>query len=263
MLDFCFLADDALLQRIAVRNQLQERGLKVKELSSSEELITALEHEQPDFIALDSSLAKVKDSNGLTSIDLIKQDPTLESIPFIILHEKEEKLNKQYYLDLDIDIFLEKPADEKQIDVELKRVNHLIREAAKKHRKETNSIENHDDIHELVEEIANSVATVVSKKQAQTTTEVIFQERLKEEVRVITKEIVDIELKKLTDQILKNYVRRNRIPENWARKINESIKGSHKRAINEVNQSLWKKLLTFNGLFLLLFLSIHLGLQFI
>ena len=98
------IIDDSLLQRMIIRNIIEEGGYKVLEASSGNEGLKMIESHKPDCIILDLLMP---DINGIKILETLG-DRTTE-IPVVIVTSDIQESTRQQCIELGASGFLNKP----------------------------------------------------------------------------------------------------------------------------------------------------------
>jgi CheY-like chemotaxis protein len=111
------VVDDSMLIRHTVCRFLEERGYSVESATNGLDALERLREIRPDIIITDMMMPKM---DGTQLISELKKDPTLASLPIIVLAGRqsaaglppENRANATIWKDIDIVSQLEKALDE-------------------------------------------------------------------------------------------------------------------------------------------------------
>ena len=112
--------DDPAIVR-ALRSYLEQAGLEILTASDGNSAMRVLRHEKPELLILDLMLP---DRDGWDITRTIRADPTLATIPIIMLTARVEDTDKIIGLELGADDYITKPFNTREV---VARVRALLR----------------------------------------------------------------------------------------------------------------------------------------
>lgn len=119
--------DDSKTIRMIVKRTFNPYDATVLEASNGEEGLAAAAAEKPDLIILDITMPVM---DGVTMLTKLKDDPTLKSIPVIMLTAESGRENVAYIAKLGVRDYLVKPFQDAQLIEKVNRVVPLQPKAA-------------------------------------------------------------------------------------------------------------------------------------
>ncbi|HLT27858.1 MAG TPA: response regulator [Zeimonas sp.] len=98
---------------------LQRSGYEVASVFDGEAAMSQLRSDPPDMMILDVMLPKL---NGFEVLKQVKSDPSLRSIPVIILTAKGQTQDRRMAEEIGVDGFMTKPFSNREIVDEVRRL---------------------------------------------------------------------------------------------------------------------------------------------
>lgn len=110
------VVDDEPGIRSMLRQEVTEDGYKVREATNGKEAVESIRQQQPDLVLLDVMMPEM---NGFDVAAILKNDPTTQHIPIIVLSIVEDKQRMKH---LGIDRYFTKPVDTRELVAEIGRM---------------------------------------------------------------------------------------------------------------------------------------------
>jgi CheY-like chemotaxis protein len=106
------LADDSITIQKVVELILAEEGFEIKATRNGEEALAAILSFKPDLVLADIEMPKI---SGYQLCDTIKQDPSLQGIPVILLAGAFEPIDEELAKNVNADDFIIKPFESQEL----------------------------------------------------------------------------------------------------------------------------------------------------
>lgn len=119
--------DDSRTIRLIVGKTFRPYDCVILEAANGEEGLAAAAREHPDLILLDVTMPVM---DGVTALTKLKEDPSLKSIPVIMLTAESGRDNVLHIARLGVRDYLVKPFKEDQLIEKVSRVVNLQRKEA-------------------------------------------------------------------------------------------------------------------------------------
>ena len=115
------IVEDSLTDRTLLTHHLEQLGIQVFSVESSEEAIVSIKATSPDLVFLDVVLPG---QSGFEFCRDLKTDQRTQHIPIIICSSKGTEADKLWGSMLGADVYLAKPINSQQIEQTVKQLVH-------------------------------------------------------------------------------------------------------------------------------------------
>jgi CheY-like chemotaxis protein len=120
------VVDDEPFMIRLIQIVLERDGYKMVKAANGSEAVEAARRERPALIIMDGMMPKM---DGLTALRLLKQDPTTEDIPVILLTANPNRFSREDAVSSGATVFLTKPFSPTQLLGEIRRIRARGRKA--------------------------------------------------------------------------------------------------------------------------------------